>query len=164
MLKNAAVLKKYFPLFIILLSVSMLSFSAKPKKKKATLFEDISWNDVTRLAKERELPIFVFISAPYCNYSRRMERVFKKKEMSTYLKANFICKQLDVSNVFQNIRASNWGISAVPTYLIMDMDGNITYKASGSREVDQLIAEADEALAGMGILKKEQIEEVAVEK
>jgi thioredoxin-related protein len=151
--------KKIQTTIIILLAISFFSFSARPKKKKTTVFEEGSWAEVTKLSKEKELPVFVFISAPYCNYSRRMERTFRKKALNDFLKANFVCKQLDVSNVFQNIRASNWGISAVPTYLILDMDGNIVYKASGSKEAEQLITEAGDALAGMGIEKKEITEE-----
>jgi thioredoxin-related protein len=111
-----------------------------------TRFIQGKWGVAAKIATENERPMMVFVSAPYCQFCTRMDEVFDQKEVGIFFNQRFVCKKLDTENPLQNFRASNWGISSVPTYVFLNADRQIIHKVSGYKSAKDIINEAKKAL------------------
>src|SRR5207249_2850841 len=98
--------------------------------RSATHFMQWKWSDCEQQAKIRNKPIFIFIGASYCNISARMNNIFRQKEVGAVLNENFVCNKMS-TGIVNNFRASNWGVTNVPTYLFFSPKGKLVYKCDG---------------------------------
>ena len=131
---------------MMLLGFLAMSFSGA-NKMPGIQFNDGNLNEVSRKANDEEKPIFIFVGAPFCNLSQRMNRIFNNKEVGNYFNEHFVCKMMDASTTFNNLRLSNWGVTSVPSFIYMDSQKHIIYKSTGYKDEDDLIAEAGKVLS-----------------
>jgi len=133
---------------LTLIAVSLFTISFKSGSKAAsTRFMEWKWSDVEHQAELRNKPIFVFVGATYCNISARMIFTFRNKEVGAVLNENFICnKMFSDDGILNNLRASNWGVTTVPTYLFFTPKGKLVYKSEGYKDKDNMLAEINIAM------------------
>jgi thioredoxin-related protein len=105
--------------------------------------------NVFRVSKILDKPVMVYIGADYCQRSQRMEAIFLNKEVGCFLNEHFICKKFKAENPFHVLRANNWGITDVPSYVFFNSNGKVVYSCSGFRDAEQIVFEAKRALAVM---------------
>jgi thioredoxin-related protein len=128
------------------LALAFLSMSFKNSGKIITHFMEWRWSDCEQQAKARNKPIFIFIGASYCNISARMNNVFRQKEVGQLLNENFVCDKMTTEGISNNFRASNWGVTSVPSYLFFNAKGKLIYKSEGYKDKDAMAAEIQIAM------------------
>jgi thioredoxin-related protein len=127
--------KPYRPLTAILLFLCILHVSADPRRKAeeraGVHFVEWSFKEVSYQARISGKPFMVFVTAPYCGESRRMEYVFKSIDVSTFLNKNFICQKLNADGILNNFKAVNMQVTSVPTFFFFDAKGKLLLKEEG---------------------------------
>ena len=132
---------------VVAISFFTMSFSGNSGRNNSTKFMEWKWSDVEHQAEVRNKPIFVFVGASYCNISARMNFVFRQKEVGSILNQNFVCnKMFSDDGIMNNLRASNWGVSTVPTYLFFTAKGKLVYKAEGYKDKENMLVEIQTAM------------------
>jgi len=92
------------------------------------------------------MPIFIFVGAKYCRYSRKMEAEMIKKEVGDFYNYHFVCMRMDPSKIIENFRLTNWGISQVPCVLFLDANKKIVQRCDGFLDESQLVRVGQKAL------------------
>ena len=135
-------------LSIALTALAVFTMSFKGSANRGgTHFMEWKWSDVEHQAEVRNKPIFIFVGASYCNISARMTNTFRTKEVGMLLNENFVCNKMFSDNgIMNNLRASNWGVTSVPTYLFFNAKGKLVYKADGFKNKDNMLVEIQTAL------------------
>ena len=72
--------------------------------------------------------------------------VLSRKDIGKYMNNKFVCKQMNAGNFFNYFRASNWGVSSVPTFVFFDSKHHIIYKSGGYMNADKFMKEVEKAL------------------
>ncbi len=136
-------------LTVIIAAIGMftMSFNGNSGRNTSTKFMEWKWSDVEHQAEVRNKPIFMFVGASYCNISARMNFIFRQKEVGAILNQNFVCnKMLSDEGIMNNLRASNWGVTTVPTYLFFTAKGKLVYKSEGYKDKENMLAEIQTAM------------------
>lgn len=101
----------------------------------------IDWKDYTpgmALAREKDKSIFLYFHAPWCTYCTKLKMTtFKDEEIMAYLKANFICVQVDTDQ--NKALATEWQVTGLPTLWFLDSAGKKIDRMPGYVTVAQLI-------------------------
>ncbi len=106
-----------------------------------------SFEEIKAKAAEENKLIFVDAYAVWCGPCRWMEaNVFTKKEVGDFFNEHFINYKFDMEKGEGPAFAKKYGVRNYPTYLFLDADGNVVYRAIGSRPADQFIELAKTAL------------------
>lgn len=129
---------------LVLIVLSGLSFSTD--QTKGIKFFNGSLNQIGKLAKVSKKPIFIYVGAPYCKISQKMERIISKQNVADYYNSHFTSIRMDPSNYATNFRLTNWGITTVPSFIYMDLGKRIIKKTTGFRDEATLMNEAETAL------------------
>ena len=136
---------KTFTLLVICLSLSMNS-SLFGRSTANEMFRVGSMKSISKISRKEAKPIMVFVSGENCTNSKRMSEVFRRKAVSTFLGENFVCKEMDGTNIFNVFKASNWGVNTIPSYVFLTSKGEVVYVVSGYKKADKMIEEAQTAL------------------
>ena len=124
-----------------------MSFNGNSGRNTSTKFMEWKWSDVEHQAEVRNKPIFMVVGASYCNISARMNFIFRQKEVGAILNQNFVCnKMFSDEGIMNNLRASNWGVTTVPTYLFFTAKGKLVYKSEGYKDKENMLAEIQTAM------------------
>ena len=134
---------------IILFTITALAFAFK--SSSGVKFHEDGWGAAVKEAKQSGKPIFVFARTATCMTSARMDNVFKDPRVAAFFNANFTCVQLFTENAMDNLRTSNWGLTAVPTFFFFTSGKDKVSSFQGFRDADAVIAEGTSALKKMGI-------------
>ena len=141
---------KHFTLIVtaaLILTLGLVGMSFRTTGKGGTHFMEWKWSDVEQQAKLRNKPIFIFVGASYCNISARMVNIFRKKEVGEVLNENFVCNRMNTDDgIMNNMRASNWGVSSVPSYLFFTANGKLVFKSEGFKDKDNMLADIQTAM------------------
>lgn len=103
-------------------------------------FREGSWNDLLEMAKTENKPVFVDAYAVWCGPCKKMSsQVFPKPEVGEFFNENFINAKIDMEKGEGPALRSQFGVSAYPTLLFIDSDGQVLHKAVGYQTADRLI-------------------------
>jgi thioredoxin-related protein len=138
---------------ILAMCCLFLSFKSEGGKRNGTRFMEWKWSDCEHQAQARNKPIFVFIGASYCNLSARMGNVFRQKDVGELLNENFVCNKMSSEGVWNNVRASNWGVTSVPSFLFFTAKGKLIYKAEGFKDRETMVEEIQTAMQKLNEVK-----------
>jgi uncharacterized protein YyaL (SSP411 family) len=135
---------------IITLALLTFSFKAGPHGD-GIKFDRREWKDVTKVAKKQNKPIFAMVCASWCSNCARMRaEVFTNPEVGEFFNSKFVSTMIDSEDFKNNIRATNWGVKAVPTMVFLTPNKKVIYMATGYKDVNKMMAEAQKALEEMG--------------
>lgn len=122
-------------LFVFLLMGAGLFAQTKISfEKKAT------WEEVLAKAKEENKLIFVDVYATWCGPCKMMDKnVFTESSVAEYYNETFINAKFDSDTEEGGAVAQSFGVTALPTFLYVDGDGNLVSKTLGYQEADMFI-------------------------
>ncbi len=129
---------------MLMLAVTM----AYAQENVGVRFLDNTFKKAQEQAKEENKMIFVDCYTPTCGPCKAMlAREFPKKEMGDYLNNGFVSVKMDISVGEGAEMNKQWGISAVPTFLFMNSDGEILYRMVGYKKAGVFIDMVKKGLA-----------------
>lgn len=128
------------------LSVFFLSQATVFAQEGGIEFHDGSWEEALEKSEDKGKPIFVDAYASWCGPCKWMTRnVFTDDEVGDYYNENFINVKLDMEKGEGRTFARKYGVSAYPTLLYLDSEGEVVHKVMGARRTDGFIQEGKKA-------------------
>ena len=119
------------------------SVDAVVHTNKGMEFFEGSYEDALALATQEDKMVFVDVWTTWCGPCIVMqETVFPLPEVGKYFNSRFVNYKLDAENEDQNGPeiSARFEIELVPTYLILDGEGNELSRATGGSSPEQFIA------------------------
>ncbi len=136
-------MKKYFFLFAALL----FSMGVIAQETTGIQFFKGSWEEVLKESQQKSKPIFLDAYAAWCGPCRWMDNnVFPQPEVGEYYNANFINYKLDMEKGEGPKVAQMYRVTAYPTFLYLDHEGNVKYRIMGGRMTEDFIKEGKNAV------------------
>ncbi len=89
------------------------------------------------MAQSSNKLIFVDTYAPWCIPCKKMEKVFRDPQLSSYFNATFINIRIDMDSEYGKEVHRKYDVIFLPTLMILDQDGRVKYK------VDRVISAKD---------------------
>lgn len=108
-----------------------------------------SFEEALALAEEQDKLVFVDVYTMWCGPCVVMqETVFPEAEVGEYFNPRFVSLKLDMENEDQNgpELGARYKVGVLPTYLILDTEGNEIGRATGGASPSQFISMISRAL------------------
>ena len=111
-------------------------------------FQEKSYAEALKMAKKQKKLVFIDVYTSWCGPCKQMAKeVFTQQKVGDFYNARFLNLKLDAEkNADGKTVASRFEVSAYPTMLFVDGNGELIYRLVGSRSIDQLIEEGQKAL------------------
>lgn len=124
----------------ILTLLSTLSFAQ-------ITFEHGTLKEALEKAKREKKPLFVDVHAVWCGPCKRMAATaFVDPEVTAYYNSNFVSLKLDGEKNDGPAVMQQYGISAYPTLLYFNANGDLVAKVVGALEAKQLLSRAKDVV------------------
>lgn len=115
--------------------------------QEGIVFEHGSWKDVLAKAKEQNKLVFIDVYTSWCGPCKKMvAEVFPQKEVGALFNKGFINYKIDAEKGEGVEIAKKFQVKAYPTYLFVNGDGELVYRALGYNEPKKFMQEASIAL------------------
>lgn len=109
--------------------------------------KNTSWDSTLSLAKTSAKLIFVDVYTVWCGPCKLMDReVFTNDKVSMQYNSDFICYKLDAEKGRGPELCKKYNVFSYPTYLFVNENGVLIYRANGSMPVPSFLQEAGNAL------------------
>lgn len=126
--------------------VATLLISASAWSQGIEFFQG-SYHEAFAMAKEQGKLVFVDAFAEWCGPCKRMAAtVFPQPSVGEYFNANLISLKIDMEKGQGLEFRKTYPVTAYPTFLFLDGDGNIVSKVTGARGPEQFIQVAQAAV------------------
>jgi len=110
-------------------------------------FEKASWKELLSKAKEQNKLVFIDVYTSWCGPCKMMAaNVFPLKKVGDKFNSSFVNFGIDAEKGEGVEIAKTYDVHAFPTYLFVNGDGQLMYKAVGGLPVDEFLKTADLAL------------------
>jgi thiol-disulfide isomerase/thioredoxin len=107
---------------------------------------DKDWDEVIDKAKAENKFLFVDVYADWCSPCKKMDaEVFPDSTLGAYMNKNFVSYKANYKTPTGNMLAKRHGVGSFPTYLFLDVNGNLIYRSRGFMSAEKLIEEAQVA-------------------
>lgn len=131
----------------ILTLVCLLTLATASVFAQGIEFEKGTWEEVLAKAKKENKPIFVDAYAAWCGPCKYMSyNIFPDEKVGEFYNANFINYKYDMEKGEGPKFASQYKITAYPTFLFIDKDGAVQYRTMGGKQADAFIQVGKDAL------------------
>lgn len=112
-------------------------------------FQQESYADVLKMAKKQKKLVFLDIYTSWCGPCKHMAKeIFPQVKAGVFFNTHFLNLQLDAEKSEDGrMLAKKFGVTAYPTFLFVDGDGQLVYRFLGGRMIDQFVEEGQKALA-----------------
>ncbi len=98
------------------------------------------WKEALAEAKKQDKLLFVDAYAQWCGPCKKMAKnVFTQAQVGEYFNSNFVNLKLDMETADGRKFGSKYPVSAYPTLLFLNGDGEIVKKVTGGQQADGLI-------------------------
>ena len=105
------------------------------------------WKEALALAAKEDKIVFVDAYAEWCGPCKRMAKnVFTLSDVGDFYNKNFINLKLDMEKADGRTFGAKYPVSAYPTLLFLDSEGNLLKKVTGGQQGPQLIALGETAI------------------
>lgn len=109
-------------------------------------FREIAFEEAKKLAKQEEKLIFLDAYTTWCVPCKWMDgNVFNQSEVGEYYNSQFINVKFDCEKGEGIDIAKEYGVKSFPTYLFIDGDGELIYKALSKMEVSEFMEQGKRA-------------------
>lgn len=145
-----------------LILIPCLLLCALMVKAQGIVFNEGTWNDVLKLAKEKNCPVFVDVYTSWCGPCKKMAKeIFTQKEAGDYFNEHFVNYKVDAEKGEGVKIASLFNVSAYPTCLFVTGEGKLVSSFMGAQTVRSLLREGAKAVKNYSLLP--QIEKMDAE-
>lgn len=129
-------------LLIICIFLSVMSFT------QGMYFEDISVKEALVKAEKEKKLVFVDMCATWCIPCKMVAKtLFMEPDVGDYFDAHFVSVKCDIDTEEGKILKKKYGVRRVPTFLILQPDGEVRHwMLGGSRQKDEFIEWASRGL------------------
>lgn len=113
---------------------------------QGVVFEEMNYDKIIEKARGEHKFVFVDVYADWCSPCKKMdETTFQDTELGTYMKEHFVSYKANYKTPTGNMIAKKYGVSSFPTFLFIDVNGQLVYKAKGYMEANRFKKEAQVA-------------------
>jgi len=132
----------------IFLSLIVLSLGLSTSSSgQGIVFENMTWTEVNKKAKQENKPIFVDTYASWCEPCKWMEKnSFSKEEVGTFFKDNYISYKLNIEQGEGPAFSKEYRVTSFPTLLYFNSAGELVHRIIGAFNAKDLIAKSKAAL------------------
>ena len=102
-------------------------------------FYHMELDDAIDLAKRKNKKIFIDTYAPWCIPCKRMNKVFREKELGTYFNEHFINVKINMDEPSGRPLYLNYNVVFLPTLLILDKNGYVLHRAERELSARELL-------------------------
>ena len=133
---------KRFVLLVLILITGLTVFS------QGIEFQKERYAEVLEMAKKQNKLVFIDIYTSWCGPCKHMaDNVFPQAKVGEYYNAHFLNLQLDAEKSEDGkMVAKTFGVSAYPTFLFVNGDGELVYRFLGGKTVDMFVKEGEKAV------------------
>lgn len=125
----------------------LFATAVNAKDTKGIRFTEGTWAQILTEAKTQQKLIFVDIYTTWCGPCKVMDKnVFTNNAVGEKFNASFINYKIDAEKGEGIGLAKKYIISAYPTYLFVNPEGELVYRSIGSMPAEKFLSEADKAL------------------
>lgn len=116
-------------------------------------FQTKPYSELLKMAKEQDKLIFVDVYTSWCGPCKNMAKnIFTQEKAGSFYNANFINLQVDAENSEDGRQiAKDFMVTAYPTLLFINGDGELVYRFLGGKTIDQFVQEGEKALQTLAI-------------
>lgn len=126
---------------------SMLLGSVLNSGAQIEFEHNISWSQVKEIARKENKMIFLDAYATWCGPCKWMSaNVFTDKSVGDFYNERFVNYKLDMEKGEGPELAKKLGVTAYPTLLFLDKNGELVHRVVGSRDIDEFIENGKNAL------------------
>ena len=137
-MQKPMMMKRFFRIKPLLLLACLLADAGTISAQ--VRFETRSMSELRRMVQESQGLLFIDLYADWCGPCRLMDReVFAREDVGRYMDEHFVCARFDIEREPGRTMARQYGVSAIPTYLIFDAEGRLLVRTSGSRTAKQFL-------------------------
>ena len=105
-----------------------------------------TWDEVLEKAKEEDKIIFVDVYATWCGPCKMMDReVFSQEKVAEYYNATFVNAKFDSDTEIGGAVATQFGVTALPTFLYVSPSGELISKTLGYQEAELFLENGEKA-------------------
>jgi thiol-disulfide isomerase/thioredoxin len=110
-------------------------------------FMETTWDKVLAEAKAQDKLVFIDVYATWCGPCKMMDKdVFAQAEVADYHNATFINAKFDSDTDIGGAVARQFGVTALPTFLYVDADGNLVARTLGYQDAPVFLENSRRAL------------------
>lgn len=125
----------------------MLPFLSYGIDDKGIKFKEGSWSEILNEAKKQNKLIFIDIYTTWCGPCKMMStKIFTVNIVGEKFNESFVNYKIDAEKGEGIELAKTYAITAYPTYLFVNGNGELVYRAMGAMPAEKLLVEADKAL------------------
>jgi thioredoxin-related protein len=125
-----------------------LAFSSLAQDEKGIRFVDGSWVQILGEAQKQNKLIFIDIYTTWCGPCKMMSaKVFTEAKIAEKFNETFINYKIDAEKGEGIVLAKKYAITAYPTYLFVNSDGELVYRAMGAMPAEKFEMEANKAVS-----------------
>lgn len=130
---------------ILVLSALMISLTVI---SQGIEFQKERYADLLEMAKKQHKLIFVDIYTSWCGPCKHMaQTIFPEEKAGSFYNAHFLNLQLDAEKSEDGKAvARQFGVSAYPTFLFINGEGELVYRFLGGRTLDLFVKEGEKAI------------------
>ena len=128
-------MKKYLAVVFCLFFVSLQSQSIR--------FYEGELDDILAIAQRENKSVFVDAYAPWCIPCKKMDIIFRDKEVGKIFNDNFINLKLDMDLPSSQSAKLKYEIIFLPTLMVLDPQGQVRYKVDKVMSKEELITIAN---------------------
>nr|WP_299422012.1 thioredoxin domain-containing protein [uncultured Emticicia sp.] len=146
----------------ILYILIMLPFLSYAIDDKGIKFKEGSWSEILNEAKKQNKLVFVDIYTTWCGPCKMMStKIFTVNIVGEKYNESFVNYKIDAEKGEGIELAKMYAITAYPTYLFVNGNGELVYRTMGAMPAEKLLIEAEKALlagkthTSLDVLEKE---------
>ncbi|MDE5422726.1 thioredoxin domain-containing protein [Ancylomarina sp. DW003] len=110
-------------------------------------FEHGTFVEALAKAKKENKMVFMDCYTKWCGPCKKMAKnVFPQQEVGNYFNANFVNVKMDMESEAGELLKEKYQVTAYPTLLWLDADGNIQHRAAGASNEKALVKLGKQAL------------------
>lgn len=132
---------------VLLILTLFVSVIANAQEIYIDFKDQPKWKQVLKMAKSQNKPIFVDAYTTWCGPCKIMDKeVFTEEHVANYFNTNYISVKMDMEKGEGIKLKDQWEISAFPTLLYFDSEGNITHRVVGAYNAKDFLVYSKMAL------------------
>jgi len=133
--------------YLSILICTSAIFGQLPSSEPTTVqFKVLTLDQALKLAMEEGKPLFIDSYAKWCIPCKKMDSVFKDREVAKVLNDNFINVKVNMDQPYGKDYQARYGVIFLPTFLFLDYLGNKQIKIDRVLTKYELIAYANTAV------------------
>lgn len=139
-------------------SLQLFFEQIKIKTHEGVYFYDLSFEEALKKAKEENRRLFIDCYTSWCGPCMYMANVvFKEKALGDFMNARFLCVKYDLEVGNGPQIQQKYGVSAYPTFIILNPDGSLLHQFVGGGKAEEFIGKVKRAFdkdKALGMLKQ----------